>query len=491
MQSFKPFENFLRQVATFPERPALFCRGEFYSYGQVWRVAAAVRDALVKAGSPARVGLFTGDDFYTYAAIFGVWAAGGAYVPLNQKNPPTRNAAICRQAELNMVLSAEDENEMDLPEITTVVVNKLPQAEFPSFEVKETPLQNPAYLFFTSGSTGTPKGVPISRAALTAFCNAISSHYSFSFTDKFLQPFELTFDLSVFSFLAPLSVGACCYVLEEDGTPVYLRCADYLETHGLTVALMAPSVLRYLKNFFDELSFPDLKYSFFCGEALPQDLALSWAKLCPNAVVENVYGPTEATIFCLRYAFDPENDESHNGVVPIGTPLTGVETLVWDAETGVCPLETQGELLVAGAQLTDSYISAPEKNAQAFIELEGKRYYRTGDRVFCRTDGVYIFCGRIDEQLKIDGFRVEPGEIEFHLRAFFQKEVVVFALDAATLVAVVETEQTPDRAIVEAYLRDKLPPYMIPRAYYALPVFPLNLNGKTDRPEIQRRVKAK
>lgn len=490
--SFTPFQRFLQQVTARPGAHALCCKEQYYTYSELWQQAVAIKEKILDYGRPALVGVCTGDDFFTYATMVGIWAAGAAYVPINAKSSPERNRIVVQEAGLNLVFYSEHEPDfIDKDKVNTVFSPALAASDMPPQSLP-TGSDALAYLFFTSGSTGKPKGVPISQKALTAFFEAIEQTYALGAQDRFLQMFELTFDLSVFSWLAPLSVGGCCYVLPETRA-TYLNCADYLERYALTVSLMAPSVLRYLQRYFSELNFPELRYSLFCGEALYQNLVWEWSKCCPNAIIENVYGPTEATIFCTRYTWQASKDESYQGIVPIGKGLKGITPLIRNTvENNTLDLEPplEGELLIAGAQLAEGYWQDEVRTSSAFITLEGERYYRTGDQVRVNAQGDLLFIGRIDNQIKIDGFRVEPGEIEFHLSTYFGGvAAVVFALtqtDAVnpTLVAVIEHSDLPVFHILDNYLMDRLPVYMRPRRYFHLPNFPLNLNGKIDRPTI-------
>ncbi len=356
------------------------------------------------------------------------------------------------------------------------------------------------YLLFTSGSTGRPKGVPIYYSCLNSYLDVLTGPevHDFSASDRFLQMFDLTFDFSVMALFTPLSLGASCFVVPERGF-VYMNIIKILTEQEITVAPMVPSALAYMSRFFPELHLQSLRFSIFCGEALPQDLVSKWAGCVPNARIQNCYGPTEATVYCLAYDWHPVTSapEAIDGIVPIGKPMPDTSVvLINEHQERVAPHE-RGELCLSGPQVTNQYWRDPEKTQAAFFfdsNLEGSGpYYRTGDICLLNEQGNYLYCGRKDFQVKIDGHRIELGEIEHHAREY----------TGEPLVAAVAVEVEPGRnslflfvkgdgdvSGLEAHLQSKLPVYMYPRRIFTLQELPLNLNGKIDRPALQRLIKS-
>jgi acyl-CoA synthetase (AMP-forming)/AMP-acid ligase II len=240
--------------------------------------------------------------------------------------------------------------------------------------------------------------------------------------------------------------------------------------------------------------FPSLRWSLFCGEALPAELAAAWAEAAPQSVVENLYGPTELTIACTLYRWDPQASpaESLAGLVPIGAPYPGMSTLIVDADLQEVEVGADGELLLAGPQVTPGYWHDPEKTAAAFVVPPGRSelHYRTGDLVRRPPAGGPItYLGRVDHQVKINGYRVELGEIEAAIRdAAGVGEVVALgwprtAGGAAGVTAFVAADDL-DVAALRTSLARRLPDYMVPAAIHLLSEMPLNSNGKFDRPAL-------
>lgn len=493
------YHTFQEQVQRHPLRPALHIAGHAHSYADLNARVQHIRCLLAAqplGEAPLRVGVFTDEHADVYAALLAALGSGAGYVPINHKFPPERNLGIVQEAGLSVILAARPCAELGalrnlLPPHVKICYTNTAQVSNAPAEPAPPDATQLAYLLFTSGSTGRPKGVPISHGNLNAFLNTVldPALYAISAQDRFLQMFDLTFDLSVYSFLAPLCAGACCCVISGEGVS-YLNILETLDEQRVTVALMVPSALAYLRAYFDEINLPRLRYSLFCGEALPTPLAAAWQARVPQARVENVYGPTEATIFCTRYIWGPQAEtESFYGIVPIGQPLPGVNMILLDEQGRPAH---EGELCLGGAQVTTGYWRNPERNEEAFVEIEGNgRYYRTGDLCRRNEHGNYLFLGRADQQVKIDGYRVELGEIEHHARRLLQTAaqptvtqlaVVAKPNEHGTYVLHLFLEKfTGDADALREALADHLPPYMLPHHVHVLPTFPLNANGKIDR----------
>lgn len=481
------------------ERPAIFAKGECHTYNELIAAARGIRACLVESGciSGSRVAVVTGDDFRTYASLLAIWSAGAAYVPLNVNNPVDRNEQILKDADSGLILTSRPQSEWGSHLPAGLGPDRIVQTT--EIAPDEGPLPVPrvdpddlAYLFFTSGSTGKPKGVPITHANLDAFMTVLLEELGYGCTaeDRFLQMFELTFDLSVMSVFAPWCIGASTHVVPEKGI-AYMNIVDLLMKQRITVALMVPSLLPYLQRFFDEIRLPELRLSLFCGEALMHDIVAEWSQCVPNARIENVYGPTEATIFCTTYRWETGKSatEQVNGIVSIGRQMPGMQALVIGADEGICKDGEKGELCLIGAQVMSGYWQDEEKNKRAFVEVElsdaKHRAYRTGDVAFVNEFGNLVYCGRKDSQIKIDGHRIELGEIEHFARKFIgsSQAAIIVKSDVVgrdfleLFVAAVNL----DREKLQAFLRSKLPEYMLPRQVRTLAELPLNLNGKIDR----------
>lgn len=478
-------------ILNFADRNAFFIGGKAYTYEEFGGRVASIRSAVKASGSNCKIfGLSLHDDLDTYAAIIALWFEGKAYVPLQGSQPLERNMGIIEQVGLDCVIDTAADS--PFTQVRIINPSTLESEAFDSHS-EAFPESDIAYILFTSGSTGVPKGVPISRGNLAAFIVAFwDLGYEIGVEDRVLQCFNLTFDLSVMSYLVPLLRGACVYTVPPDVVKYWHICRLMLE-QKLTVALMTPSTIQYLRPYFEELSFPDMRYSLFCGEALPLDVTEEWAKCLPNAVIDNVYGPTEDTIFCTTYRFRREgSNKAHNGVLSIGTSMSsGCITIVADDGAETQPGEV-GELCLAGGQLTAGYWKNPQKDEEVFwTAKDGTRFYRTGDLCFRDDEGDVLFVGRKDSQVKIQGFRVELGEIEVYAKEFFNGGTMLLAMafensDALTEIALFVQSGTDASKELEEFLRGKLPYYMIPSRFIFMDKFPVNKSEKIDRAELKK-----
>ncbi|MHC4470133.1 MAG: amino acid adenylation domain-containing protein [Planctomycetota bacterium] len=510
--------GFLESAGRFPDRPALEVDDEVISYADLERRAASLAASLVGNApeeGPPLTAVFAHRSATAFAGNLAALFRGHGYVPLNPTFPPERTRAMLTRSGCRAVIvdaSAEDvlddvlggfEGRLlllfaerdDVSDLATrfqphSVLGAPDLAAGESFVPIGAQADSIAYLLFTSGSTGLPKGVMVSHGNATRFVEVMQERYALDETDRLSQMFEMVFDLSVFDMFMAWEAGACVCCPSRQQV---LLPADYVRESKITVWFSVPSTAILMKRlgFLEEGAFPELRLSLFCGEALPAEVATAWQGAAPDSVVENLYGPTEATVSCAVYRWDPATspEQCENGIVPIGEAFPGMTArVVSEALEEVAPGEL-GELLMSGPQLALGYWKDPDKTAQAFLELPGgdELWYRTGDRVR-RPVGSdpLLYLGRIDNQIKIHGWRVELGEIEAVLRkeAGVDSAVAVgwpvTPSGADGIVAFLEATDVDVDTVLEA-AKSQLPGYMVPREIRVVGAFPLNPNGKIDR----------
>jgi amino acid adenylation domain-containing protein len=463
---------------------AFYINNEYITYKQfALRVGAILK--YLENNDESEIGLITNDHIDTYAAIIAVWLLGKTYVPINPETPAERNQIIIDQVGIRTILNSDEIKPDHAADINSFLHY---------FEATDSGCsldEQLAYIFYTSGSTGQPKGVMISKKNVASFVDAFwKLGFTINETDRCLQMFELTFDLSVMSYLIPLLKGACVYTTPKSSLK-YSYIAELMEEKELTIALMVPSILNYLRPYFGEVHYPKMRYSLFCGEALSTDIVIEWSRCVPNAEIYNVYGPTENTIFCTSYAYQRAAvNESYNGIMSIGKAMHNNLAVVFNENCERAGLNEIGELCLAGAQLTPGYFKNPDLNKEMFFSTSyagvKTRFYRTGDLCVLTDTEDINFIGRKDFQVKIQGFRVELSEVEYFARKAIKEKANLVALAIETSSGNSEIAlvlESPEYDISEAreYMISKMPSYMVPTQYYFVKPLPLNNNGKIDR----------
>ena len=390
------------------------------------------------------------------AALLGIWKAGAAYLPLDPDDPPVRHRQILTDARPLLVL---DHPRQFGP----------PQSDSPQLLADSRRL---AYAIYTSGSTGTPKGVLVEHVSLS---NLIAWHirkYQVTAEDRATLIASPAFDASVWELWPYLTAGASVHV-PPPGTRSPSDILAWFAAERITISFL-PTPLA--EAVLAEPMPPHLALRFLLtgGDRLHR----SPEGRLPFELV-NHYGPTEATVVATACTVQPDTAESQP---PIGRPIDNVQAMIVDQAGHPLPVGVPGELWIGGVGLARGYLRRPELTAERFVERGGKRLYRTGDRVRRRADGELDFLGRLDHQVKLRGFRIEPGEIESQLQAHPSVRAAAVAARGDRLVAyVVLSSPLEGSDSLRAHLRARLPSYMVPARFEILEAIPLTANGKIDR----------
>ena len=473
------------------EKKEAFCiEDKSYTFCEFGACVANIRALIQQRDMPnLHVGLVTNNDLETYASIVALWLEGYCYVPLHIKQPIDRCLDIIEQVEIDTILDSSKASRYD----ARLVLNTKAKADHladlnPKQEIPDSQL---AYILFTSGSTGKPKGVALSRMNIASFMDSFwATGVQIDETDRCLQCFDLTFDVSVQCYLSALTKGASVYTVPY-GEGKYMEVAGLIDEYHLTFAVMAPSMLRYMQPFFKQIDMTSLKGCILTAEACPREQLESIYQYCPDIVLYDFYGPTECTIYCTYYKLNREcGNKELNGIISIGQPLKHCKGVILNEQGEELPNGEKGELCIAGDQVTHGYWKNDEKNASSFFMKDGERYYHTGDLCYKDADGDIMYSGRMDNQIKIQGFRVELGEIEYHAREVVQRNVLCLAIEeSGSLILHLVVEGKPmDTKPVLDYMKAKMPHYMIPAKVHFIEKFPLNNSDKIDRPKIKKQL---
>ncbi|HEX6293433.1 MAG TPA: amino acid adenylation domain-containing protein, partial [Herpetosiphonaceae bacterium] len=485
------------QAMRTPDAVALVCGAETLTYAALDQRANQLAHHLRSLGvggcpqGEVRVGVCLHRSLDLLVALLGILKAGGCYVPLDPSYPAERiqfvlhdaqAAVLVTQQALLPTLPAHDGQTLCLDTAWPQIARQ-PMTP-PATTVTPDHL---AYVLYTSGSTGRPKGVQISQRALVNFLCAMQRQPGLGPQDVLLAVTTIAFDIAGLELFLPLLVGARLVLVPRAEAIDGARLVALLDATGATVLQATPATWQLLLAA-GWTGTPGL--TALCGgEALPWELAE--ALLGRVARLWNLYGPTETTVWS---AAGPV--AAGAGRVALGQPIANTQLYVVDGQLRLVGLGTPGELLIGGHGVARGYHGRPALTAERFVPdgfggAAGARVYRTGDRVRYRADGTLEFLGRLDQQVKVRGYRIELGEIEAVLRqhAAIREAVVVVRADTpgdARLVAYVVAHQEPGAdgspgVVLGAFLRERLPEYMVPSAFVVVEALPLTPNGKVDR----------
>jgi amino acid adenylation domain-containing protein/non-ribosomal peptide synthase protein (TIGR01720 family) len=498
-------ELFAAQAIANPEAVALVSgvAGERrLTYGELAGAAArlACRLAQVGVGPESAVGVALERSPELLVALLGILAAGGFYVPLDLASPPERQALLLSDAGAQVVVTAaRPDSPWPAAEVVEVFLNEPASGKLGLLGPARPPVspRHLAYAIYTSGSTGKPKGVLVEHRSLAHHTRDAAAFFAITPADRVLQFAAVSFDTSAEEIWPCLTSGATLVLRSDEmiASPRQLlaRCGEW----GITVLDLPTAYWHEVVTALEagSAALPaSLRLVIVGGERARPELWAAWRSRVADSVrLVNTYGPTEATVVATRSPLGALPPLEDGREVPIGRAISGTQAYVLAPDLTALPAGIPGELCLGGAGLARGYLDRPDLTAERFVPdplatLAGARLYRTGDLARYRPDGQLEFGGRIDQQVKVRGFRVEPGEIETALAAH---PAVVAAVVTARddlpgglgLVAylVGRPGAAPPLDAIRAFLGERLPEYMMPAAFVIMPELPLRPSGKVDR----------
>jgi len=476
------------QAARTPEAVAVVYEDECLTYWELNARANQLARVLRARGIEANrlVGIMTERSLEMIVGIFAILKAGGAYLPIDPSYPAERIAYMLEDSGAYQLLIY---GEWEVPQGYEGTVLNLADTTLYAGDTANLPAANGAndlaYVIYTSGSTGQPKGVMVEHKSLINILFALQNKYPFCEQDAYLLKTAYTFDVSLTELFGWMLGGGKMIVLPPGSEKNPLDIMMAIQKHQVTHINFVPSMLHiFMESVEHSKPLISVKYLCVAGEALPLAMAKQACIMFPQVQIENIYGPTECTIYATRQSLN-EGMES----VPIGRPFENTRLYIIDNQKCLQPIGVPGELCIAGDGLARGYLNRPELTAEKFVANPfepGERMYQTGDLARWLPDGNIEYLGRIDDQVKIRGYRIECGEVEAQLLEHEAvREVVVMAKHDASGQAYLCTYYVSGEALpvaeVRAYLAGVLPDYMIPAYFVHLNQMPLTANGKVDR----------
>jgi amino acid adenylation domain-containing protein len=483
--------RFEQQVSERPEAIAVTFAGESLTYGALNERANRLAHLLTSKGleSQEMVGLCLDRSLDMLIAILGILKAGGAYVPIDSEYPEERIRYIFQDTGLRLLLSNSTIKLTKNEAVEVLLLDQ--QKDMLDQQPTDNPKEGPdpghlAYVIYTSGSTGKPKGVLLEHSGIVNLVEVQSKAFGLTAGSTTLQFASTGFDASISEIFNALATGGHLVIPQKEDLLSSERFGELLTKHNIEIATLPASFQLVMKE-----QLTGLKTVVSAGEALNPEMARYLQQAGVRLI--NAYGPTEGTV-CATISEDPLKPD---GMVTIGKPMANVQVYILDANHEPVPIGVTGELCIGGAQVARGYLNRPELTDRQFIDhpfdRKAGKVYKTGDMARWFADGSIEYIGRADSQVKVRGYRIELGEVERVLQGSDLVNdglVVVHEDDQGNkaLVGYVVPNASYDKDGLQAYLKEKLPAYMVPSVFVPLDSFPLNANGKVDRKSLPEPV---
>lgn len=478
------FHRFTARVASQGDAPAIHFAQRCVTYAELHALALDYRAALSERGvAPgARVGVSVKRNEDLVALLIAIWSLRAAYVPVDPAYPKARQEYIVANAQVDLIVMDTTDSALLVSQAPAASMAELREAgigkacALPERAVEQGDL---AYLIYTSGSTGNPKGVAVSQGNVANFLTAMATRPGFTASDRVLAVTTVSFDIHILELFLPLYVGGQIVLAAEQEAVSQSRLRQLVNEYAISVMQATPATWQIL---LDKGWVPTRPLKILIGgEALPLELL---GKLhAASHELWNMYGPTETTVWSSCALIAPISEK-----ITIGTPIDNTEALIVDEHLREVAQGVQGELLLGGLGVAQGYHNNPELTAARFIRLEhgsGQRFYRTGDLVVQNAQGELEYISRIDSQIKVRGYRIEPSEIERALESLAQvAQCIVVATNADAvdrrLVAFYSGTETALAELIDC-CSAQLPAHFLPQHFVYLERFPLTANLKVDR----------
>jgi amino acid adenylation domain-containing protein/non-ribosomal peptide synthase protein (TIGR01720 family) len=488
---FTRIHNIIEDIAKkHPNNSALTFEEHSITYKELNEKANHVAQELLKDSTTKNniVGLCIDRSLDMIVGLLGILKAGYAYLPIDPEYPTQRIEFILKDAKVdNIVTKRSLLNLFDEFQVNPILMDTLNyskdslDSELPI--VKETDL---AYVIYTSGSTGHPKGVPITHKNIINSTGGRLDFYNEN-PSAFLLMSSISFDSSKAGIFWTLCTGGNLVITEKRIEQDLEQIANIIEQHKISHTLMLPSLYQVILENIETSKLKSLTTVMVAGEACSKSLCKTHFEIMPSVSLYNEYGPTEASVWCIAHKIEKEDLEKEQ--IPIGKPVANAQIYLLDSNKNKVPFGTSGEIYIGGEGLSKGYLNRPDLTNTVFTENpfnQNQKLYKTGDLAKYRNDGAIEFLGRIDQQIKIRGYRVELDDIEntINKSALVEKSVVIVKQDeekSKRLIAYLKPNDSFDENQVKLQLKEELPDYMIPSSFVLIDEIPLLPNGKIDK----------
>ncbi len=487
---------FAQQALSLPQQPAIISSDRTLTYQELYQLANQLGHRLRHLGAKPNqlVAVVMEKGWEQIVAVLGIVASGAAYVPIDPQLPPERLNYLLEDAQVQIVLTQSKlHSTLALPDHLQLIYldrDTLASESNQPLEPNQQ-LDDLAYVIYTSGSTGMPKGVAISHRSILNLVCATNGSWQVTKSDRLLALTALNHDLSVYDIFGLLAAGGTLVIPDAAKVREPAHWLELMVEQRVTLWNSVPAMMEMLLDYADavpEKPNLNLRLAILGGDFIPVSLPNRLRKLISQVSLLSIGGPTETTVWNIWYPVETVNPDWQS--IPYGRPIANTKYYVLNEKLEDCPIWVAGELYCSGVSLAKGYWNNPTKTSASFIEhpLTRERIYRTGDRGRYLPDGNIEFLGRADFQIKLRGYRIEPGEIEAALAQHPNVKAAVVTLigeqnsDKRLIAYLIPTSD--NKAPVEelrSYLSKKLSEYAIPSVFHWLESLPLSVNGKVDR----------
>jgi amino acid adenylation domain-containing protein len=491
---------FAQQVARIPERIAVCDQDEHLTYAALWQRVQQLASELQRMGvrPGTLVGIYLERSNNFLMSVLAIWQCAGAYVPLDPAYPQERLQFIIDQAQISLVItSTAHQRTLPMNSARTLCLEHLLKREpVVDKQTVQLPLlpQQLAYVIYTSGSTGVPKGVMVTHEGMLNHLWSKVTILELEEDDVIAQTASASFDISVWQLLAGLLGAGRVQILPDTISHDPHQLLQAVQEKAISVLQVVPSLLRYMLDEQDSSRYlqTGLRWMIVTGEAMPIDLCQRWWREQGAIRLLNAYGPTECSDDVTHALLNEQEGKGQYWRVPIGFPIANTRLYVLDSYLQPVPTGVPGELYIGGVSLARGYLHRPEITATRFLpdpfhEQAGARLYKTGDLVRYLPDGSLEYLGRLDQQVKLRGYRIELEEIQtvLHQHPDVQHAVVIVREDTPdnkrlTAYYVGRESVTISPTELREHISKQLPDYMIPSVFFQMESLPLTPNGKLD-----------
>lgn len=488
------YDYFFCAAKQYPNAIAILARGKSTTFEQLYQKSLQAAKCLAEHGlRPGhRIAILRDKDEDYFAWIIGALRQGIAYIPLDRDTPEARNLLILQKSQPELLIIGDGaivfERTIQISNLDPVTPSSVPPAY-------ASPPDALAYIIFTSGSTGQPKGVMIDHRGLANFCQWVQNYFYFIKQKTILNIASFSFDQSVLDLVLLSTLGCKVVCCEQPRNPISILQA--ISSHAVTAISTVPNTFSFLNEstkLLSRFNLASLETLILGGSPFHVSLRDTLFRLFPDIGIYNIYGPTEATVYCMVKKVI-KNQPCESSLVQLGIPINNTDVVLLDNEGRVQIGPSEGELTIIGPQVMAGYFQDPEKTQQVMTSLNfssQKKFYRTGDLVRRANDGEYYFIGRMDDQVKTGGYRVNLLEVEGLL---LQHEYVIEAAvvpcpkiaKGTILVAYLSLAFDSALDVVVTWLEDKLPRYMIPQHFIICDQLPRNNSGKIDKATLKAK----